>query len=126
MIRSIGAIVLFVEDLDNCIRFYRDTLGFEVTFNDDVSYGMKLGDQDFIVLQSGAAAEMVGEEAVGRATGRVLFCTPVEDVDAEYEALKAKGVNVLTPPKDRAWGRRTAYFADPEGNLWELYKELEQ
>lgn len=124
MISRINAIVLFVEDLEQSIQFYRDTLGFPITFNDLVSYGMKVGEQDFLVLQSRAAAEMVGAEAVGKSTGRILFCAGVEDVDAEYEMLKAKGVSMGTPPKDQAWGRRTAYFADPEGNLWELFKEL--
>lgn len=126
MIRSIGATVLFVNDLDKCIRFYRDTLGLEVTFNDDVSYGLRLAVQDLLLLQVAAAAEMVGEAAIGQATGRVLFCAEVEDVDAEYETLKAKGAAVGKPPKDQAWGRRTAYFADPEGNLWELYKILQE
>jgi len=124
MIRSIGATVLFVDDLDKCIRFYRDTLGLEVMFSDDVSYGLRLAGQDLLLLQTAAAAEMVGEAAIGQTTGRVLFCAAVDDVDAEYAALKAKGAAMGTPPKDQAWGRRTAYFADPEGNLWELYKEL--
>lgn len=124
MIRSIGATVLIVNDLDKSIRFYRDTLGLEVTFSDDVSYGLRLEGQDLLLLQVAAAAEMVGEAAIGQTTGRVLFCAEAEDVDAEYEALKAKGVRMVNPPKDQAWGRRTAYFADPEGNLWELYKEL--
>lgn len=124
MIRSIGATVLFVNDLDKCIRFYRDTLGLEVTFSDDVSYGLRLDGQDLLLLQVAAAAEMVGAAAIGQTTGRVLFCAEVDDVDTEYESLKAKGAPMGTPPKDQAWGRRTAYFADPEGNLWELYKVL--
>jgi catechol 2,3-dioxygenase-like lactoylglutathione lyase family enzyme len=40
----------------------------------------------------------------------------VDDVDAAYQALKAKGVNFISEPKDQFWGGRTAEFADPDGN----------
>lgn len=127
MIRTVGAIVLFVEDLEKCLTFYRDTLGLKVVFSDDVSHDIKFGEQDFLLLQRSAAIDMLGEAAVGQWSGsRVMLCTEVEDVDASYAALKAKGVAFINPPKDQAWGRRTAHFADPEGNLWEFYKELEK
>ena len=48
----------------------------------------------------------------------------MEDVDAAYEALKARGVSLLRPPTDRPWGLRTAHFADPEGNLWEIHQPI--
>jgi lactoylglutathione lyase len=126
MIRRIDATVLFVRDLDACMKFYRDIIGFEMTFSDDVSFAFRTTDQDFVVLKDSAAAEMVGADAVGKATGRVLLCAGVENVDNVYTALTAKGVAFIKPPKDQAWGRRTAYFADPEGNLWELYHLLPQ
>lgn len=127
MFRKVDAIVVFVQDLEKCLTFYRDTLGFPITFSDDVSVGFKLGDQDFLILQSSAAAKMVGEAALFPANGvgsRVLLCVGVDDVDAVYNALLAKGIHAVNPPKDQPWGRRTAYIADPEGNLWELFHVL--
>lgn len=123
---SISAAVLFVRDLNKCMTFYRDIVGLPITFNDDVSFGFRLGtNQDLVVLQVSAAVEMVGEEAISLRAGvnhTVLLCIGVEDVDAEYKALTAKGLTFTKPPKSQAWGRRTAYFADPEGNLWELWQ----
>ncbi len=128
MIRGISATVLFVHDLERCVKFYRDILGFEITFSDDVSFGFRLEGQDFLLLTLDAAAQMVGDEALEPrdvAGHRVLLCAGVGDVDATYQALMAKGLAFIKPPIDQAWGRRTAYFADPEGNLWELWQSLE-
>ncbi len=53
-------------------------------------------------------------------TDRVLLCTRVENVDAAYAELSAKGVEFTLPPTDQYWGLRTAFFKDPEGNIWEI------
>jgi lactoylglutathione lyase len=128
MIGKVDAIVLFVDDLDKCMRFYRDTLGFKVTFNDDVSFAFRVEDQDFVLLKVSAAVDMLGEAALSprpAAGHRVLHCVGVKNVDAVYEALTAKGLAFIKPPISQPWGRRTAHFADPEGNLWELWHSLE-
>jgi catechol 2,3-dioxygenase-like lactoylglutathione lyase family enzyme len=38
--------------------------------------------------------------------------------------LLAHGVKLLNGPIDRPWGRRTAAFADPAGNTWEVAQPL--
>lgn len=40
----------------------------------------------------------------------------VDDVDATYEELIAKGVEVISPPEDMPWGARATSFKDPDGN----------
>ena len=127
MIRKIDAAVLFVQDRAKCMMFYRDTLGLQVTFSDSNSVAFRLEDQDFVLLDISAAAQMISEEALSlhkEAGHRVLLCAGVEDVDAVYKALTAKGVAFIKPPISQPWGRRTAYFADPEGNLWEIWHSL--
>lgn len=127
MIRKIDAAVLFVQDRAKCTTFYRDMLGLPVTFSDDSSVAFRLEDQDFVLLDVSAAAQMISEEALSLHSGaghRVLLCVGVEDVDVVYKALTAKGVAFIKPPISQPWGRRTAYFADPEGNLWELWHSL--
>ena len=124
LLPKIDAAVLFVDDLDKCMTFYQDTLGFEMTFSDAVSFAFRLENHDFVLLKVSAAVEMVGEEALSfhkEAGHRVLLCAGVQDVDAVYSTLTAKGLKFLKPPVSQPWGRRTAYFADPEGNLWEIW-----
>jgi len=45
----------------------------------------------------------------------------VEDVDFEYERLTKMGVPVVKPPETYPWGRRSAWFRDPDGNIINFY-----
>lgn len=121
MIGNIHATVLFVRDLSGCTAFYRDTLGFAVKHSDASS--VWFGDQQILLLQQSAAERLVGEDTLSsQAEGcrRALICAEVEDVDAAHAALATKGVEFVTSPTSQPWGLRTAHFADPEGNLWEI------
>lgn len=126
MLRRIDATVVFVRDLERCTAFYRDTLGFELKESDPDSASFALGDQYFLLLKDAAAASLLGEGANLKIGGgsQVLLAAGVDDVDATYEALKARGVTFLRPPTDQAWGLRTAHFADPEGNFWEINQPI--
>jgi lactoylglutathione lyase len=127
LMRKVSSIVLFVDDLERCVTFYRDALGIPLTGGDDASYYFRLEDQDFVLLKVSAAVNMISEEAVkpqGAAAPRTLLCVGVEDVDAVYKAFTERGVSFIKPPVSQPWGRRTTYFADPEGNLWELWHQL--
>jgi catechol 2,3-dioxygenase-like lactoylglutathione lyase family enzyme len=51
-------------------------------------------------------------------SGSVMLEFQVDDVDREYERLQSLGVDfVLAPPTTLAWGNRSIYFRDPDGNL---------
>jgi catechol 2,3-dioxygenase-like lactoylglutathione lyase family enzyme len=43
-----------------------------------------------------------------------------EQVDTTIERIRSTGVKIVREPSDAFWGGRTAYFADPEKNLWEV------
>jgi uncharacterized protein len=43
-----------------------------------------------------------------------------EQVDTTIEAVRKVGGKILREPSDAFWGGRTAYFSDPENNLWEV------
>ena len=127
MFHKVYAIVLFVRDLDKCITFYRDTLELQMSGRDANSAAFQMGDQYFLLLEASAAADLIHSETNPlkiEGQSRVLLATGVEDVDAVYETLKAKGVTLVRPPIDQPWGLRTAHFADPEGNLWEINQSI--
>ncbi|MSQ41541.1 MAG: glyoxalase [Dehalococcoidia bacterium] len=43
-----------------------------------------------------------------------------EQVDEALATAKAAGGRIVKEPVDTSWGGRSGYFADPEGNLWEM------
>jgi catechol 2,3-dioxygenase-like lactoylglutathione lyase family enzyme len=43
-----------------------------------------------------------------------------EEVDAAIDGVRAAGARILKEPEDASWGGRSAYWADPENNIWEV------
>lgn len=128
MIHKIEAIVLFVQDLDRCTAFYRDTFKLQYQGSDANSASFLLQEGLYLILLSPeGAADLLGTQVndLSMKVGpRGLLAAGVVDVDAAYEELKAKGVTFVRPPTDQRWGLRTAHFADPEGNLWEINQSI--
>ena len=128
MIHEIAAMVLFVQDLVACTAFYRDTFKLQYQGSDANSATFLLEDGLYLILLSpSGAADLLGTEVNElhiEGGPRGLLAASVADVDAAYEELKAKGVIFVRPPTDQHWGLRTAHFADPEGNLWEINQPI--
>ena len=48
----------------------------------------------------------------------------VDEVDQCAEELVRHGVKLLSPPTNEAFGHRTLFFRDPDGNLLEVFAEI--
>ena len=119
---GIGAVTLFVEDVEAAKRFYRQVFGLPVHFEDDVSAVFKFGGTLINLLKSSEADELIGPAVVASADAgaQMQFTIQVDDVDAVCAELSKRGVELLNGPMDRPWGPRTACFRDPDGHIWEL------
>jgi catechol 2,3-dioxygenase-like lactoylglutathione lyase family enzyme len=121
------SIVLMVSDLGRSTEFYRDKLGMAAKY---ISKGFVALDAGTVPLQLESldeATKTFGTEALlaeQQGGHRLAFTVLVEDVDATYEELKAKGVRFIRAPTDMPWGHRNADFVDPDGNIWVLYEPL--
>ncbi len=122
--KGIGAITLFVEDLNVARQFYLEVFGLPVSFEDDDSAVFKFGNTLVNLLRTTAAAELIEPAAVAsrEAGSRLVFTIEVDDVDAMCAELTGRGVQLLNGPMDRPWGVRTASFRDPGGYIWEIAK----
>ena len=120
--KGVAAITLFVEDLDEARRFYREVFRVEALVEDDDSTAFRFGNTIVNLLKATAAPELVQPAAVaGPESGaRLVFTIPVDDVDAKCAELASLGVELLNGPMDRPWGVRTASFKDPGGHIWEI------
>ena len=115
-IQHISAITLAVRDMTRSIAFY-ETLGFEVFYG-----GRSSG---FCSLRAGEAVvnlATTGEGYHAGLWGRVIF--RVLDVDAQYRALVAQGLETEAP-RDAAWGERFFHVRDPDGHELSFAAPLE-
>ena len=121
-----------VANLEDAIRWYSETLGFEVELQWEVpelpgfrlAY-IKKGDWKIELIDSGERqpqpVEPMDFEEFLRLPGFSHPCFRVPDVDAAVDELRSRGVRFVLEPTDfPAVGRRVAFFRDHEGNHLEL------
>src|SRR5258708_31874807 len=102
MFDRVGAVVLFVDDLDTCLAFYRDVLELRIAMTDDDSAAFYMAGHYFSLLKKPAAAEKVREKTLaGGANHRLVLCAAVENVDVTYTQPTTKNVKFLKTPKDQ-------------------------
>jgi lactoylglutathione lyase len=120
---------LLTEDFKKSVAFYRDVLEFPVLwFEESMEYALfDNGETKIEILSSKAMNEAIGETnvAVVEAPSKFLLNCKVDNVDASYAELQAKGVSFIKEPEDKpAWNARVAHFRDPDGNIIEIYTSL--
>lgn len=122
--RKIGAITLYVPDLDEARKFYADAFGLDAQPLGDDTAMFRLEGIFLFLHRSSAAAQPLPEvlEEAGKGAGE--FAIIVDDVDGVCTEIARRGVQPLTGPADRDWGMRTATFAAPGGHIWEIAQEL--
>ena len=93
-----------------------------IVFEDRNSPVFRIGATLINRLQIEAADELIAPARVAPrdAGSRHVVTIEVADVDAMRADLTSRGVTLLNGPMDRPWGIRTASFADPAGNIWEI------
>jgi lactoylglutathione lyase len=125
-LKNVGAITLFVDDLARSRSFYQDVFGLRVVYEDDESTVFDFGNTLINLLAMPAARDLMDPGAVANrdAGSRVLLTIWVDDADAVCADLDRSGVVLLSGPIDREWGKRTASFSDPDGNIWEIAQDL--
>jgi catechol 2,3-dioxygenase-like lactoylglutathione lyase family enzyme len=125
-LKNVGAITLFVDDLPRSRSFYQDAFGLQLVYEDAESAVFDFGNTLINLLTIPAARDLIDPDPVaGREAGsRVLLTIWVDDADAVCAELGQRGVMLLNGPIDREWGKRTASFADPDGNIWEIAQDL--
>lgn len=119
----LSIITLGVRDRAAMTAFYEDVIGFKNVGPE----GMAMFDMGGFILglwEADKLAEDAGQAprpAEGfRNIALAYNARSIEEVDGIFARLKEAGVEITTPPHKAFWGGYSGYFADPEGNAWEV------
>jgi predicted enzyme related to lactoylglutathione lyase len=116
MIQHIHALAIFVNNLDQAVVFYRDTLGIPV--HKQGSFGLELFAEP-PHLGVHPAVHPDAKALVGRHTGITFY---VPGLLHYCGILHERGVRFVSEPTRMSWGVM-AMIADPEGNIFALWDD---
>ncbi|MFC9896809.1 VOC family protein [Nocardia sp. NPDC127579] len=116
-----STISLNVADPTASARFLADTLGFteQMSAEGFVSLAHPDAGMTVVFLAVGLASFKPVDKA-GAAGEGLLVAFTVDNIDAEYERLRAAGVSIVTPIETEPWGERYFQMADPNGIIIQL------
>jgi uncharacterized protein len=124
MNQHLHLVTLGVRDFEASKKFYMEILGWKPSSNsnDDITF-FQAGGIILSIYQREKLAKdaLVDPEGHGFAGFTLAHNTQSEaEVDEIIHDLKTKGVNILKEPQKVSWGGYSSYFADPDGNCWEV------
>lgn len=125
-IMKFNTIELFTDHQAEMVAFYREIWGFKTCWNGiEPNVEMHYKDMRLIMYPRKDLEQMVSQHfhyPKGlNGTMQLSFNFPTfDDVDKEYIQCIKQGTRSVMPPTTEPWGQRTAYIADPDGNLIEI------
>ena len=124
-IREVDYVILLCECIDASRAFYRDVMSFPIEEDQKDWVRFRVG-SSFLTLRPRGQwlCWHDGAAVPGAAAVQLAFRVAPEQVHECHAELVEKGVNVLDSPQDQAFGHRTLFFRDPEGNVVEIYAEI--
>lgn len=122
-VQQLTYVIILCDDFERMTAFYRELFAFPVDSESDTSLAFRAGSVLLALRKrtreydgSGVRLELPGVQ--------IAFRVSPAEVEECYVQLVDKGVEILEPPTDQLRGHRTVYFADPEGNMLEVYAEI--
>jgi catechol 2,3-dioxygenase-like lactoylglutathione lyase family enzyme len=128
----VSLVAIVVDDYDRAIRFFVDTLGFELVEDKPALTSADGRPKRWVVVRPPGAetgvllaradgerqAAVVGDQVAGR-VGFFLTVDTADDFDAALARMSAAGVEIVGSPRDEPYGR-VVVFLDVAGNRWDL------
>jgi len=107
------------------LRAFYERLGWSTTSTADDFAALPLGGAVLAIYDAAKLAAEAGSAEPPAAVGFKGFTLAInvdreEQVGEAIAAAREAGASILAEPVKREWGGCSAYFADPEGNVWEV------
>jgi catechol 2,3-dioxygenase-like lactoylglutathione lyase family enzyme len=127
----IALITILTDHVPDLVRFYRDVLGFAIQaesgeYVEFESPGVRFAICARSILFGVTQHPSYQEMHRGQAFELAFQLETPQAVDEAYREIILKGAIPVQTPADMPWGQRTAIFADPDGNIHELFCDLTQ
>jgi uncharacterized glyoxalase superfamily protein PhnB len=119
-VKELTGLCLITHDVLGLSIFYRDLLQVEMQGDQVHTELFTQGAGLYIFLET-QMEQMAPGSLQGAGHGSFTIEFQVEDVDLEYERILKMGVPIVKPPTTYPWGRRAAWFRDPDGNIVNFY-----
>lgn len=125
MISKIHSATIIVDDQDQAIDFFVNTLGWKKSIDNQMGPEMRF----VSVAPPGGEMELAlglaswFEDGSGPGKGRTGISMVADDIDATYQALTERGVTFKEPVAMMPWGQKATWFSDPFGNEFFLVGE---
>jgi len=125
MNQKLAHIALVVNDYDEAIQFYTETLNFRLIEDTKLSETKRWvmvappGTGECCLLLAKAANDEQAGRVGNQTGGRVFLFLYTDDLKRDYHDMKSKGVTFVREPVIETWGT-VAVFKDLYGNLWDL------
>lgn len=129
MLPKIALITILTNNVETLVGFYRDVLGFPVqqdlgSYVEFSSPGVRFAICTRQIMADATNHHSFNDVHRGQAFELAFPCLTPKDVDSNYNRLTAMGATPVHSPADMPWGQRTAFFADPDGNIHELFADI--
>ncbi len=125
---QINLVTIWTDDVHRMKKFFNDVIGFDVV-NDLGTYVEFANEGVRFAICSRSVMTTFSSEYAQAAKGQSLElafpCDDVEDLEETYSYLLSMGVEGVMPPTDMPWHQRTALFKDPDGNIHEIFTDIE-
>jgi catechol 2,3-dioxygenase-like lactoylglutathione lyase family enzyme len=109
-------ICVFSKDVEALANFYCKILNVEGK-GDSSFVELNLENIKLTIFSNEGMENMVPNSMQNSGSGNFAISIEVNDVDLEYERLKAMNVEFIKLPTTHPWGARSMWFRDIDGNI---------
>jgi len=124
-IRSIDYTVIVARQMSAMREFYGTTLGFALHRELSPRWVEYRVGSNILALTERGGRITDPSPPVGVVSVQLAFRVAPSEVRTCAAVLAERGVKIISGPTDESFGHRTLFFRDPDGNLLEIYAEIE-